>query len=54
MMVLTDKKNVQCETCVLSFIWDKMKTMAQEPVFQTALRNGSKETVQGGQYVRLS
>lgn len=50
-MVLTEKKNVQCETCVLSFIWDKMKTTAQETVFQTALRNGSTETLQGGQYV---
>ena len=50
-MVLAEKKNVQCETCVLNFIWDKMKTAAQETVFQTALRNGSIETVQGGQYV---
>ena len=39
---------MQCETCVLSFIWDKMKTMAQETVFQMALRNVSRETVQGG------
>ena len=27
----------------LSFIWSKMKTIAQEAAFQTALRNCSKE-----------
>ena len=39
------KKNTQCESCELSFIWDKMRTLAQETASQIALRNCSKEIV---------
>ena len=35
----------------LSFIWDKMRTAAQETAPQTALRDCSKETVGEGQYI---
>ena len=39
------KKKVQCESCELSFIWGKMRTIAQEIASQRALRNCSKEVV---------
>ena len=35
----------------LSFIWDKMRTAAQETAPQIALRDCSKETVGEGQYI---
>ena len=35
------KKNAQCESCELSFIWGKRKTTAWETAFQIALRNCS-------------
>ena len=41
------EKNAQRESCKLSFIWGKMRTIAQETAFQIALRNCSKEV--GGQ-----
>ena len=37
------KKIVQYESCELSFIWGKMRTIARETAFQIALRNCSKE-----------
>ena len=37
------KKNAQCESCELSFIWGKMWTIAWETVPQLAPRNCSKE-----------
>ena len=37
------KKNAHHESCELSFIWDKMRTVAQETASQIALRNCSKE-----------
>ena len=40
---LLTKKNVQCESCELSFIWDKMRTAAWEMAPQKALRNCSEE-----------
>ena len=39
----TEKKNAQFESCELSFIWGKMRTIAWEAAFQIALRNSSKE-----------
>ena len=36
------EKNIQNESCELSFIWGKMRTIAQER-FQIALRNCSRE-----------
>ena len=35
------KKNAQCASCKLSFIWDKMSTIAQETAYQIVLRNFS-------------
>ena len=45
MAVLTGKKNAQRESCELSFIGGKMKTIAREMASQRALRNCSKEVV---------
>ena len=45
------KKDAQCESRELSFIWGKMKTTAQETAPQIALRDGSKEVVAEGQRI---
>ena len=50
--VLT-KKNVQLESCELSFIWGKMRTAAQEAASQTAPRDCSKAAVGESQYIRF-
>ena len=47
------KKDVQLESCELSFIWGKMRTLAQEAASQTALRDSSKAAVGEGQYIRF-
>ena len=47
------KKDAQCESRELSFIWGKMKTTAQETAPQIALRDGSKEVVAEGQRIWL-
>ena len=45
-------KNAQCESCELSFIWCKMRTIAQETAFQIGLRNCSQEAGgKGSMYV---
>ena len=36
--VLTKKKDVQLESCKLSFIWGKMRTASREASSQIALR----------------
>ena len=38
------KINAECESCELSFIWGKMKSIVWETAFQVALRNSSKES----------
>ena len=43
------KKKVQRESCELSFIWGKVRTIAWETAFQITLRNCSKEVSGGGQ-----
>ena len=40
---LSTKKDAQCESYELSFIWGKMRTADQETAPQIALRNCSKE-----------
>ena len=50
---LSAKTDAQFERCELSFIWDKMRTAAQERASQRTLRNCSKATVGEGQYVTL-
>ena len=45
-MFKTQGKNVQHESCKLSFTWGKMRSAAQETAPQIALRNCSK--VAGG------
>ena len=37
--------------CELSFLWGKMKIIAQETAFQIALKNCSKEAEGEGQYI---
>ena len=49
--VLLTEKNAQCESCGLSFIWCKMRTITWEAAFQIALRNCSGEV--GGRSVRM-
>ena len=49
MMYVSTKNNVQHESCKLSSIWGKMKTMARETAFPIVLRNCSKEVVGKGQ-----
>ena len=44
---LLTKKDAQCESCELSFIWGKMRTAAQEAAPQIALRDCSKGAVGG-------
>ena len=41
---LSTKKDVQLESCELSFMWGKMRTVAQETAPQIAMRDCSKET----------
>ena len=48
---LSTKKNAQRENCKLSFIWGKMRTIAQEIAFQVALRNCTRSRVEGQYYI---
>ena len=47
------KKDVQLESCELSYIWGKMRTAAWEAASQIALRDCSKAAVGEGQYIRF-
>ena len=42
-VICVNLKNAQREGCELSFIWGKMRTIAQQTAFQIALRNCSRE-----------
>ena len=53
-MILLSTEKRCTESCVLSFIWGKMKTAAQETAPQIALRNCSEELVGEGQYVSVN
>ena len=46
-MILLTEKNAQHESCVLSFMWGRMRTVAQEVAFQIAMlqRHGRKAVV---------
>ena len=48
---LKKKKNAQCESCELSFIWGKMRTATRETAFHIALRNCFEEARQGSQVI---
>ena len=50
---MTDKNDVQLETCRLSFIGGKMRTAAPEAASQIALRACSKAAVGESQYMRF-
>ena len=41
--MLTEKKKAQCESCELSFIGVKIRTIVWETAFQIALRNYTTE-----------
>ena len=45
------KKDVQLESCELSFIWGNMRTAAWEAASQIALRDCSKAAVGESQYI---
>ena len=47
------KKDVQLESCELSFIWGQMRTAAQEAASHIALRDYSKAAVGESQYIRF-
>ena len=50
---MSTKKDVQLESCELSYIWDKMRIAAQEVAPQIALRDHSKVAVGETQYIRF-
>ena len=43
--MVSTEKHVQLESCELSFIWGKIKTVAQEAASHRALRDCSKAVV---------
>ena len=47
------KKDIQLESCELSFIWGKMRAAAREAASQIALRDCSKVGVGENQYIRF-
>ena len=47
------KKDVQLESCELSFAWGKMRTTGREAASHIALRDCSKVAVGEGQYIRF-
>ena len=51
--IMSTEKDVQLETCELSFIWGKMRTVAQEAASPIALRDCSKAAVGDGPYIRF-
>ena len=48
---MSTKKDVQLESCELSFIWGKRRTAALEAASQRALRDCSKVAVGESQYI---
>ena len=50
---VSTKKDAQFESCELSLIWGKMRTVAQKAAPQVALRDCSKEVVGDVQYIRF-
>ena len=51
--MVSTEKHVQLESCELSFIWGKIKTVAQEAASHRALRDCSKVAVGESQYIRF-
>ena len=47
--ILSTKKDVQLETCELSFIWGNMRTAVWEEASQITLRDCSEAAVGEGQ-----
>ena len=50
---MSTRKDVQLDSCELSFIWGKMRTAAFEAASQIALRDCSKVAVGEGQSIRF-
>ena len=48
MFMVSTRKDVQLESCDLSFIWGKIRTAAQEAAPQIALRDCSPAAVREG------
>ena len=49
-LLLLTKKDAHIESCELSFIWGKMRTVARETAPQIALRDRFKEVVGESQH----
>ena len=50
---MSTKKDVQLESCELSFVWGRMRTVAWEAASLIALRDCSKVAVRESQYIRF-
>ena len=53
LVMSTKKKDVQLESCELSFIWGKRRSAARKAASQIALRDCSKVAVGESQYMRF-
>ena len=53
MLAKKKKKDVQLESCELSFTWGKVRTAAWEAASQIALRDCSKAAVGESQYIKF-
>jgi len=53
LVMSTKKKDVQLESCELSFIWGKRRSAARKAASQIALRDCSKAAVGESQYMRF-
>ena len=51
--IMSTEKDVQLETCELSFSWGTMRTVAPEAASPIALRDCSKAAVGEGPYIRF-
>ena len=51
--MVSSKKDVQLESCELSFIWGKMRPAAQEAASQMALGDCSNAAVGESEYIRF-
>ena len=53
MKLVTEKKKARCESCELSFIGGKVRTIAWETASQIALRNFAEEVGGGRRLVYM-
>ena len=53
LVIVSTKKDAKLESCELSFIGGKMRTVAWETASQIALRECSKAAIGKGHYIRF-